>query len=98
MELTGKQKRHLKGLGHRQKPLVLVGKDGITDALIRQIDDCLSAHELVKVKALEGCPMPRRELAQALSTATASALVQVLGRTLLIYRPHPESPSIRLPG
>ena len=97
MELTGKQKRVLRGLGHAARPLLTVGKQGISEAVLRELEQCLLNHELVKVKALEGCPIPRRELGAALSAATDSALVQTIGRTVLIYRRHPEEPVIELP-
>lgn len=98
MDLTGKQRRALKGLGHRLKPLVMVGRQGKSEALIQELDACLLAHELVKVKVLEGCPVARDELGAALAEATGGALVQKLGRTLLLYRPHPEDPAIELPA
>ena len=98
MDLTGKQKRFLRALGHGIKPIVTVGKQGLTEDLVRELDQCLLAHELVKVKLLEACPVPRQEAGPLLSEATASALAQTLGRTLLLYRPHPEEPRIELPA
>lgn len=98
MELTGKQKRHLRGLGHGLKPIVSVGKQGLTKTVIEQVDACLTVHELIKVKLLEGGPAARGEAAQQITQRTGSALAQSLGRTLLLYRPHPEKPGIELPG
>lgn len=96
-ELTGKQKRALRALGHDMRPLVQVGRHGLSPGVLRQVEDCLLAHELVKVKVLEGAPRERRELARALAGATGAAVAQVLGRTVLLYRPHPEHPQIVLP-
>ena len=98
MVLTGKQKRFLRGMGHGLKPIVTIGKQGLTQDIVRELDQCLLAHELVKVKLLESCPVPRREAGAQLSAATASALAQTLGRTVLLYRGRPEDPRIELPG
>ena len=96
--LTGKQKRFLRGRGHHIKPLVHIGKQGMASALMGQVEECLLAHELVKVKVLESCPMARDECAQVISQATGALLAQQIGRTLLIYRPHPEEPVLQLPS
>jgi RNA-binding protein len=97
VQLTGKQKRHLRALGHGLRPLVQVGKQGLAPSVVAQTDECLAAHELVKVKLLESCPLERDECAGALAEATGAALAQTLGRTLLLYRPRPENPLIDLP-
>jgi RNA-binding protein len=97
MNLTGKQKRYLRGMGHGIKPIVTVGKHGITEDLVKELDGCLAVHELVKVKVLESCPVSRKDAGVQLSEATASGLAQTLGRTVLLYRPHAEDPRIVLP-
>ncbi len=97
MELTGKQKRHLRALGHGLRPLVHVGKQGVAPTVVAQTRECLDAHELVKVKVLESCPLEREECAAALAQATGAAVAQTLGRTVLLYLAHPENPRIELP-
>jgi RNA-binding protein len=97
MELSGKQRRFLRALGHHLKPEIQIGKHGVTPALIEQLEHCLLAHELVKVKVLEASPIGREEAGRALAGATGGGLAQTLGRTLLLYRPHPEEPKIELP-
>ena len=97
MELTGKQKRHLRALGHGLRPMVQVGKNGIQPMVVTQASACLEAHELIKVKLLETCPMERDDCAVTLAQATQSTVAQTLGRTFLLYRPHPETPVIELP-
>ncbi|MBV5350434.1 YhbY family RNA-binding protein, partial [bacterium] len=77
--LTGKQKRHLRGLGHGLKPVVLIGKKEVDTGLIQETDAALTCHELIKVKVLENCPLDRHEAAEALSVATRSDVAQVLG-------------------
>lgn len=86
MELTGRQKRHLRSLGQKLKPAVIVGKGGLTDPILAQLSDQLDHHELIKIKLPPG---PERktvaaEAAQRLS-ATGAGLV---GRTALLYRPN----------
>jgi len=96
INLSGKQNRYLRGLGHHLSPVVMVGKEGLTERLAASLEEALTAHELIKVKVLEGCPMDRREAASALAESSGAALVQVLGRTALLYRPADE-PVISLP-
>lgn len=95
--LTGKQRRHLRALGHELKPIVLVGKDGIDEGLIAALDQALADHELVKVKIGEGAGLERREAADQLAAQTHSEVAQVLGNTVLLYRAHPDEPKIELP-
>lgn len=84
--LTGKQKRHLRGLGHSLKPVILIGKKEVDEALIAETEAALACHELIKVKVLENCMLDRHEAAEALSEATGSDVAQVLGKTFLLYR------------
>jgi len=85
-KLTGKQVRHLRGLGHHLHPVVMIGKEEVSDALIRSVEEALDAHELIKVKLQEGCLMDRKEVAESLSESTGATVVQVLGRTILLFR------------
>jgi len=95
-ELTGKQRRHLRALGHHLSPVLQIGHEGLTDSLVAQAKAQLDAHELIKVKVGESSPLPRHEAAEQLAAATGSSLAQVLGRTFLLYRPHPNDPQISL--
>ena len=95
--LTGKQKRFLRGRGHHIKPVVHVGKQGLAPTLFDQVEECLLANELIKVKVLESSPVAKGECAEAISQATGALLAQSIGHTLLIYRPHPEQPVLQLP-
>lgn len=98
MVLTGKQKRYLRALGHGLKPLVQVGKQGVVPSVISQTSQALEAHELVKVKLLEACPIERDECAATLAEATGAGVAQTLGRTVLLYRPRADHPAIQLPA
>jgi RNA-binding protein len=95
--LTGKQRRHLRGLGHALVPIVQVGKGGIDDGLVAALDQALVDHELVKVKVGESAGMDRHQAADALADRTKSQVAQVLGNTVLLYRPRPDDPAISLP-
>ncbi len=88
--LTGKQARFLRGLGHDLEPLVLVGKEGVTGAVAAALEVNLVAHELVKVRIGQGCGGDRHEVAEQLAARTGSQVAQVLGRTVLLYRPGEE--------
>lgn len=95
--LTGKQRRHLRALGHDLKPIVQVGKDGIDDGLVKAVDQALADHELVKVKVGEGAGLDRHEAADELAAQTRSEVAQILGNTVLLYRADPDEPQIKLP-
>jgi len=95
--LTGKQRRHLRALGHELRPIVQVGKDGIDDGLVAALDQALADHELVKIKIGEGAGLDRQQAADELAAKTRADVAQVLGNTVLLYRPDPEEPKIELP-
>src|SRR5438093_8727182 len=97
-ELTGKQRRHLRALGQRLAATVQVGHDGVTDALVAQVDAQIEALELVKVRVSENAPEGRHEIAEALARRTSAHLAQVIGRTALLYRARKEAPEIVLPS
>lgn len=86
-------RRKLRGAGHSLRPLVLIGKDGTTPAVLKQLDVVLLDHELVKVKILAECPEDRLAVAAILAKQPKMFVAQVLGRTVLAYRKHPEHPA-----
>jgi RNA-binding protein len=87
-----KLRKALRAAGHHLSAVVQVGKEGITDAVVRQLDEALGAHELVKVKIGTETPEDRFEAAERLGEATGALVAQILGRTILVYRRHPEKP------
>jgi RNA-binding protein len=95
--LTGKQRRFLRALGHHLDPIVQVGKQGFSAGLVSALDVALLEHELIKVRLGEPAGPARQGVAEGLAEAAAADLVGVLGRTVLLYRPHPDEPQIRLP-
>ncbi len=99
--LTGKQKKYLRGLGHHMVHSVIVGREGMTDNLIKSCDDAILAHELIKVKLGQNCPLEKREAARQLAEKTEAFLVQLIGKTILLYKPNPNrnrDEKIQLPG
>jgi RNA-binding protein len=85
--LTGKQTRHLRALGHHLKPVVMIGREGITESLLASVEEALTSHELIKVKLQEGCDLDRSEVSQLLAEKTGASIAQILGKTILLYRP-----------
>jgi RNA-binding protein len=96
--LTPRQRAHLKSLAHPLKPILQIGREGVTDAVARTIEDAFRTRELLKVKVLESAPAPAREVGESLAGGIGGvALVQVIGRTVVLYRRHADAPEIRLP-
>ena len=95
--LSGKQKSFLRGLGHHLEPVVLVGKEGHSEGVTGAVKQALLEHELVKVRLSENVPEDRHAIALSVASATVAELVQVLGRTFLVYRRREEDPKIALP-
>lgn len=84
--LTSKERARLRSMGNELEPIFQIGKSGVTEEIINQLDQALTARELIKVRVLKNCPFEPEEVAQEVSEATGSELVQVIGRNFLIYR------------
>ncbi|MDO0983215.1 ribosome assembly RNA-binding protein YhbY [Staphylococcus hominis] len=95
--LTGKQKRYLRSLAHNIDPIFQIGKAGINDNMISQIDETLENRELIKIHILQNNFDDKNVLAQTLSQATNSEMVQVIGSMIIIYRESQENKEISLP-
>ncbi|XOF33349.1 MAG: ribosome assembly RNA-binding protein YhbY [Candidatus Electrothrix sp. YB6] len=86
--LNGKQKKFLRGLGHHLEPVVYVGKEGISENVERSVADALKARELIKVKLGQNCEVPKKEAAGQLAEVSGAALVQLIGKMVLLYLPN----------
>lgn len=86
MALTGKQIRTLRALAHHLDPVVFVGKADVTEAVAKQADQALEAHELIKCGVQDGSELTTREAAEALAETTTSEVVQVIGHRFALYR------------
>jgi RNA-binding protein len=87
---SSKLRKALRAAGHHLSPFVQIGKEGVSDAIVRELDAQLDVHELVKVRIGTESPEDRFEAAERLGAAAGAQIAQILGRTLLVYRRHPE--------
>ena len=85
--MTSKQRAYLRGLANTLEPIVHAGKGGISDAMIKQADDALTAREIIKGRVLENSMLSPREAAEELAPLTRSEVVQVIGTKFVLYRP-----------
>ncbi|MCK1977489.1 ribosome assembly RNA-binding protein YhbY [Jeotgalicoccus huakuii] len=97
MTLTGKQKRYLRSLAHHEKPLFQIGKNGVTENFIAQVDDVMIKRELIKISVLQNCLEDKDSIAKALESATGAEIVQIMGNTIVLYRESDEHKEIELP-
>lgn len=88
--MDSKTRAKLRSLANPIEAILQVGKNGLGDALQKQVDDALTAHEMIKLTVLETCPETPREMAAALAAATGAEVVQVVGRKVTLYRKNPE--------
>lgn len=85
-KLTGAQRAYLRSLANRIDAIFQIGKDGIGDTFIRQVDDALEKRELIKIGLLETCEHTPKEAAQILCDGTDAQSVQIIGRKIVLYR------------
>ncbi len=86
IELTSKQRAFLRSLASELPAIMQVGKDGISENLIKTVSDALEARELIKLSVLETCAEDVRSTAEALAEATDATVVCTIGRKLVLYR------------
>lgn len=95
--LTGKQKRFLRSEAHHLQPVFQIGKYGLTEAVIEQIEEALEAKELIKVNILQNCGEDKKDIAAQLSEREGLEVVQVIGNILVLYKESVENKRIDLP-
>ena len=95
--ITGKQRSYLKSLAHNIDPSVYVGKGGLTDNVVKEIEICLEARELIKVKLQDGCFIDAKDAANHISTLIGAEYVQAIGRKFVIYKKSSQNAQIVLP-
>jgi RNA-binding protein len=88
--MKGRERAGLRAEAHHLSPTVHVGKDGISPALTKSLDDTLRTHELVKVKLGKNADVKPKDAAADLAQATKSEVIQVIGRTATFYRENPD--------
>ena len=96
-QLTSKQRAQLRSLAHHLKPVVQIGQAGVTDAAVQSVLEAFNTRELLKIKVQEGAPEGPWETADTLVARIDGAHVaQTVGRVVVLYRPFPEKPEIKL--
>lgn len=87
MELRGKQKRYLRSEAHHMQPLVQIGKGGLTESVIDQIEETLERRELIKVTLLQNTDEVVEDVAEVLERELDCDVVQTIGRILVVFKP-----------
>lgn len=95
--LTAKQRQFLKGLAHPLSPLVHIGRNGVSPAVVAETKRSLEAHELIKVRIDADDGAERRALAEKLASECDAHLAGTIGKIAILYREREEKPAIRLP-
>ncbi|HHT73471.1 MAG TPA: ribosome assembly RNA-binding protein YhbY [Firmicutes bacterium] len=95
--LNSKQRAYLRSLGNELEPVFQIGKGGLSEEILDQLDLVLEARELIKVRVLKNCLEDEDDLADEISEALDCDVVQRIGRVFLLYRPSLENPQIVLP-
>lgn len=96
--LTGKQKRFLRSLAHQLDPVFQVGKNGVGEEMIGQINGCLEARELIKVSILQNCGDDKQSVAAKIAEGTDAEIVQIIGNIIVLYKESKENKQIVLPS
>lgn len=97
MMLTGKQKRYLRSLAHHLDPVFQVGKGGVNEHLVRHIEEAIEKRELLKVSVLNNCDEDPKDVGAELAEQSGSELVQVIGKTIILYKESRDNKTIELP-
>lgn len=95
--ITSKQRSFLRGLAHDLDPTVYIGKSGLTENIVKEMETGLEMRELVKVKLQEGCELTPKEVANELAEALHAEFVQAIGRKFTLYRESKDHKEIVLP-
>lgn len=96
--LKGKQRAYLRSIANTLKPITQIGKDGITESFLEQLDGMLTSREIVKITILETAGIDAKETANAICEALRAEFVQAIGFKFTIYRRNQENPQILFPG
>ncbi len=94
--LNSRQRAQLRGMANDFETILQVGKMGISENTVKQVDDALEARELIKMSVLETCEKSSREVADELAIAVKADVVQVIGRKFILYRESKDNKTIKL--
>ena len=95
--LTGKQRAYLRKLAHNMDPIFQVGKNGIEDAFLKQVEDALEKREVLKIKVLENSGLEAREASDIICEEIGCEGIQAIGNKLVVYKQSKKKPQIELP-
>ena len=84
--ITTKQRSKLRAMAHTFAPVAIIGKEGITDSVLKSIDDVLEARELIKIRLLNNCSLSTREASDIICDELSSEGIQCIGSIVVIYR------------
>ena len=87
----------MRKLAHNLRPVVMVGHQGLSDAVLSELESTMTKHELLKIKVRSNDREEKQKIVDKILNFSKAALVQVIGGVLVIYRPFDENPSIILP-
>lgn len=94
--LNSRQRAQLRGMANDMETILQVGKLGLSENTVKQVNDALEARELIKLRVLETCPLTSRQAADELAKATNSDVVQVIGSRFILYRESKDNKTIKL--
>ncbi len=94
--MTPKQRAYLRKLAQVLEPIFQVGKNGVTDVLVKDLMDALEARELIKINLLNTIPDSKENVAREIEEKTSSQIVQIVGNKLTLYKPSLKNPKINL--
>lgn len=95
--LTGKEKRYLRSKAHHLKPIFQVGKEGVNENMLIQVNEALEKRELIKITVLQNCLADKEDVAGELVAGTNAELVQIIGSIIILYKESLEHKTITLP-
>lgn len=88
--MTGKERAKLKGMANKLNTTIQVGKNGVTDEVICQVREAITANELIKIRVLETAGLTAKETAAALAETINAEVVQVIGARIVLFKENPE--------
>lgn len=95
--MTSKERAYLRGLANTIEPIFQVGKAGVSDVLLEQLNNAIEARELIKISVLETAPKNTKELAEEIALGTNSIVVQTVGNKITLFRQKKKNSKIALP-
>lgn len=95
--LSGKQRAYLRGLANNMTPIFQIGKNGIEDTFLKQLEEALEARELIKIKVLENSGLVTREASNEICERIGCEGIQAIGNKIVLYKKSEKKPTIELP-